>query len=213
MGDWRRDFIHVTARGLEVRLVEYPVDMGSGSVGSGRERSEGAWKSSLHVRPLVATLGIASIVAAVCCCSSGPEPARSPSEPTTTRGESLLASELRERSELAGEELGQLGADHPWAGVYYVGDGLGVNITMWLAPRSGCVARWTGCLGLYGANWGSVREVGDELVIAFDLPNARETVFAFPNRLRVSCPGGKRVATPTESSWQLGVLTEVDNSK
>lgn len=46
--------------------------------------------------------------------------------------------------------------DHPWAGTYYRGDGLGVNITLTLAPESGFVFTWYGCLGLYDQNYGEV---------------------------------------------------------
>jgi hypothetical protein len=54
------------------------------------------------------------------------------------------------RQELAG------GRAPEWAGEYYYGDGLGANVTVLLAPRSGFVFTWYGCLGLYGKNYGAV---------------------------------------------------------
>ncbi|MCP4247770.1 MAG: hypothetical protein GY778_12045 [bacterium] len=51
--------------------------------------------------------------------------------------------------------MAQLG-DHPWAGSYYHGDGLGVNADLRIAPESGFVFVWTGCLGVYDRNYGDV---------------------------------------------------------
>lgn len=47
--------------------------------------------------------------------------------------------------------------ENSWAGNYYLGDGLGMNISLSLAPVSGFVYRHTGCLGVYGRNYGSVK--------------------------------------------------------
>src|SRR5215467_5656360 len=43
-----------------------------------------------------------------------------------------------------------------WAGDYYYGDGLGYRFNLMLAPRSGYVYTWHGCLGLYGVDYGTV---------------------------------------------------------
>lgn len=53
------------------------------------------------------------------------------------------------------EEIKTLGK-HPWAGEYYAGDGLGMNITLCLAPKAGHVFEWHGCLGLYDRDYGAV---------------------------------------------------------
>ena len=45
---------------------------------------------------------------------------------------------------------------HPWAGSYYFGDGLGVNARLKLAPKSGFTFIWRGCLGVYDRNYGVV---------------------------------------------------------
>jgi len=55
-------------------------------------------------------------------------------------------------------ELSNLG-EHQWAGTYYYGDGLGVNARLTLAPQSGFVFIWTGCLGVYDRNFGDIVEV------------------------------------------------------
>jgi hypothetical protein len=53
------------------------------------------------------------------------------------------------------EEIKSLG-HHVWAGEYYFGDGLGVNVSLILAPKFGYVFEWRGCLGLYDRNYGAV---------------------------------------------------------
>jgi len=73
------------------------------------------------------------------------------------------------RAEVAAE-LAALPA-HPWAGRYYWGDGLGANVTVDLAPRSGFVFEWHGCMGLYGRNYGPLTETGTRVVLEPELPN------------------------------------------
>jgi hypothetical protein len=46
-----------------------------------------------------------------------------------------------------------------WAGTYYEGDGLGENVTIHLAPKSGIAYLNYGCLGLYGAGHGQIAQV------------------------------------------------------
>ncbi len=58
-----------------------------------------------------------------------------------------------------------------WAGTYYTGDGLGMNVTIKVAPESGVTYTWYGCLGLYDMNHGEIAEVLDDglrLTLAFD---------------------------------------------
>ena len=52
-------------------------------------------------------------------------------------------------------EIAQL-KDHPWAGQYYFGDGLGASVSLTLAPENGFTVVWHGCLGLYDQNHGTV---------------------------------------------------------
>jgi len=69
-------------------------------------------------------------------------------------------------------ELAQLKGPE-WAGEYYEGDGLGVNVSLLIAPRAGFVFRWQGCLGLYGLNYGGVEATGGRLKLLFEHPNQR----------------------------------------
>jgi hypothetical protein len=81
---------------------------------------------------------------------------------------SEAASEAQRK--LIEQELKSL-HEHPWAGHYYYGDGLGVNVRLDLAPRSGFVFTWHGCLGLYDLNYGKVEETGGRVKLVFRFPN------------------------------------------
>jgi len=70
-------------------------------------------------------------------------------------------------------EIQNLGP-HDWAGDYYAGDGLGVNITLSLAPTSGYVFEWHGCLGLYDRNYGTVAWINGCVCLSFTFENARK---------------------------------------
>lgn len=72
-----------------------------------------------------------------------------------------------------GTELPTLKPGH-WAGRYYQGDGLGVNVSLDIAPKAGFVFEWHGCLGLYDRNYGKVTEKDGELHLTFELKNMRE---------------------------------------
>lgn len=71
------------------------------------------------------------------------------------------------------DELDALG-DHAWAGAYFHGDGLGVNLRLTLAPASGHAFTWQGCLGLYDCNMGEVAQAGDRLQLSFVYENRQE---------------------------------------
>lgn len=73
------------------------------------------------------------------------------------------------------EEIARLGGEPGWAGRYYLGDGTGVNVTLELAPQSGFVFEWQGCLGLYDRNHGTCTEEDGRV----------QLIFAFPNQQRV----------------------------
>ncbi|MBX3699192.1 MAG: hypothetical protein R3F08_06715 [Dokdonella sp.] len=65
-------------------------------------------------------------------------------------------------------------AQPEWAGEYFEGDGLGVNVNLSLARGAGISATWFGCMGLYGANEGDVLELpGDRLEFRFGSPNGK----------------------------------------
>ena len=65
--------------------------------------------------------------------------------------------EVQDRIDAIKVEIAKPG-DHAWAGEYYQGDGLGSNITFWIAPKSGFAFTHTGCVGLYDENHGDVAE-------------------------------------------------------
>ncbi|MBL8694779.1 MAG: hypothetical protein JNJ88_11845 [Planctomycetes bacterium] len=44
----------------------------------------------------------------------------------------------------------------PWAGEYYCGDGLGMNVLISIAPKNGFVYSWHGCAGLYDSASGAI---------------------------------------------------------
>lgn len=80
------------------------------------------------------------------------------------------AKQLQERIQAAATAL----TNHPWAGQYYCGDGLGVNVSLLLAPGAGYVFEWHGCLGLYDRNYGSVTETNSRIRLSFTFKNERK---------------------------------------
>jgi hypothetical protein len=71
------------------------------------------------------------------------------------------------------QEIQKLGP-HDWAGEYYAGDGLGVNTSLVLAPSSGYVFEWHGCLGLYDRNYGVVAWTNSRVCLSFTFENTRK---------------------------------------
>ncbi|MGQ0553857.1 MAG: hypothetical protein ACT4PU_11640 [Planctomycetota bacterium] len=88
-------------------------------------------------------------------------------------------------------ELATLEA-HAWAGEYFAGDGTGVNTSLTLAPRSGYVFEWHGCLGLYDRNYGAVTSTGRKLGLSFAFENVHEGFRGLAPEL-VVIPWGPRV--------------------
>ncbi|MEQ1895074.1 MAG: hypothetical protein ABL998_21250 [Planctomycetota bacterium] len=77
---------------------------------------------------------------------------------------------LKTRRRAIEAELATLG-EHPWAGWYYEGDGLGHNVRLGIAPVAGATYTLSGCLGLYDLNHGEIRSVdarGIELYLVID---------------------------------------------
>jgi len=65
----------------------------------------------------------------------------------------------RIREELAALDRATLPEENwakQWAGTYYVGDGLGQNVVIVLAPGGGIAYQNHGCLGLYDGDWGEI---------------------------------------------------------
>jgi hypothetical protein len=84
---------------------------------------------------------------------------------------SVSASEMQTKK--IQRELRHL-EDDDWAGEYYFGDGLGVNVSLAVAPKSGFVFSWRGCLGLYDLNYGNVTFTNGSVKLLFKYPNKRE---------------------------------------
>jgi len=71
----------------------------------------------------------------------------------------IRAREVRILAELDAVTQPDLPEDHwarEWAGEYYVGDGLGMNVRILVAPTAGMTYTWRGCLGLYDGNQGEI---------------------------------------------------------
>ena len=75
------------------------------------------------------------------------------------------------------EELSRLAKTDYWAGEYFYGDHVGVNSTILLAPESGFVFEWRGCLGLYDRNYGTVKVRDKKLELHCELPNDPDNGF------------------------------------
>jgi hypothetical protein len=90
----------------------------------------------------------------------------------STKQSSATERKAEGRRKQIQREFDKLGK-HPWAGKYYHGDGLGVNVSLYVAPASGFAFSWHGCLGLYDQNYGAVVETNGVLKLTFDLPNER----------------------------------------
>lgn len=73
--------------------------------------------------------------------------------------------------------------EHAWGGSFYRGDGLGENVSLDLSPSGEVAALWTGCMGTYDRNFGSVREQEGRLQLSFVRRNAREPYRGFPEEL------------------------------
>jgi hypothetical protein len=88
------------------------------------------------------------------------------------------------RGEAIERELAVLPPDHPWAGRYYLGDGLGANLRLSITPVAGFAVTWRGCVGTYGANEGPVIQAPDgTLVLDFRWRNHSNGFGSFPRRL------------------------------
>ena len=136
---------------------------------------------------------------------------------------------LSARKKQVQQELESL-KDDSWAGHYYYGDGLGVNVELDLAPKSGFAFTWNGCLGLYDMNYGDVVESGGTIRLAPQLPNqhkpfegiapeflpivwgdrhyliAKDEVVKFANAINAGFE-------PREGSWGMFFLKREDVSK
>lgn len=120
---------------------------------------------------------LASFPGLLGCESSDPPPQQPLQAPARNYDEAAkhtqsAEAEANSRSGRILAEISQL-QGHPWAGKYYFGDGLGVNSHLTIAPKSGFVFEWHGCLGCYDRNWGEVQERDGALHLDFHFPNGQ----------------------------------------
>ncbi len=104
---------------------------------------------------------------------------------------------VAERHALIEAEAHRLAA-HPWAGEYYNGDGLGMNVELAIAPAAGVAIAAYGDTGMYAANAGSLIVQADgNLVFHFDLPDLPKTrTGQFPDALHPVRWGQRRYLIP-----------------
>ncbi len=94
----------------------------------------------------------------------------------------LQDRERRIDAELAAMDRPSLADDDwakEWAGSYYTGDGLGMNVTIKIAPKAGITYTWHGCMGLYDANHGDIVETFDGGVIVRLAIDTKISYFSF----------------------------------
>jgi hypothetical protein len=101
------------------------------------------------------------------------------------------------KSKLIEQELKSLDK-HPWAGDYYYGDGLGMNVHLELAPQSGFVFTWHGCLGLYDLNYGDVVEKAGRIRLVFTFPNERKGFQGMASELMPVLWGERHYLIPSD---------------
>jgi hypothetical protein len=104
------------------------------------------------------------------------------------------AKHLRARLQAEIKTLG----NHDWAGEYYHGDGLGVNVSLLLAPNSGYLFEWHGCLGLYDRNYGSVTCDKGRIRLSFTYKNKRKGFQGIANEFVPVTWGERKYLIPSD---------------
>jgi hypothetical protein len=106
----------------------------------------------------IACSGLIVLTVALACRAD--EPAVSSTQPIADERDPQRISQAADAT--AKQRIAQIkqeikaSPEHDWAGQYYQGDGLGMNLSLFLAPRSGFHFEWHGCLGLYNRESGKV---------------------------------------------------------
>lgn len=121
-------------------------------------------------------------VAACICVAAGlalSADEQSPEQLWETKQSDATTAELQRRDALLESELAS-GSAPEWAGKYFRGDGLGVNVHVTVAPKSGFTFAWYGCLGRYDVNYGTVSASNGRLALGFELPNSQRGFEGIP---------------------------------
>ncbi len=95
------------------------------------------------------------------------------------------------------EEIRTIGS-HEWAGNYYYGDGQGVNAHLIVAPQSGYLFQWRGCLGLYDRNYGAITSDKGRLRLSFTFPNKRSGFQGIAEELIPIAWGNRMYLVPSD---------------
>jgi hypothetical protein len=88
--------------------------------------------------------------------------------------------------------------EHAWSGDYYAGDGLGVNTALLIAPDSGYLFEWRGCLGLYDRNYGMVTSTNGRIRLSFTFENVRKGFQGIAPELVPVAWGSRRYLVPAD---------------
>ncbi|MDB5335300.1 MAG: hypothetical protein JWN70_919 [Planctomycetaceae bacterium] len=139
-------------------------------------------------------------------CNSG-TPTSAPSAAPNTTDRDAESNLVAERLSKGGAELASL-TGHGWAGRYYEGDGLGVNISIQLAPTNGAVVTWHGCLGLYDQNYGPLQEANGQIRVAWKLHH-EDRLFKTDEYLAVRW-GQRHYLIPTEEILEFCAAVRSD---
>jgi hypothetical protein len=113
---------------------------------------------------------------------------------------SRFSSEIEQTAQVRKEAIAseaRLGQDPDWAGEYYEGDGTGVNVSLALAPKSGFVFEWQGCLGFYDRNLGSIEVSGNRIALRPAFPNERRGFQGIATEFYSIRWGERRYLVPT----------------
>ena len=140
------------------------------------------------LRTLWCSFVIAVALCSGCGGSSAADLVESPRDLRKFAPEAEAATATREqaiRDELSSHQ------NHPWAGEYYYGDGLGVNVRLLLAPESGFIFEWRGCMGIYDRNYGAVTHNGDLVTLHCEFENNRRGFRGIATSLRPVRWGGR----------------------
>jgi hypothetical protein len=101
---------------------------------------------SMSFRTLTVLLALVALVAGACADEPDDRKRSKEAEKTAEKMRGEIQAEIKTL------------ANHPWAGDYYCGDGLGLNLSLVIAPKAGYVFEWHGCVGLVDRNYGALSE-------------------------------------------------------
>lgn len=117
-------------------------------------------------RSLLTICCLGVITASVAACQTAPTSGRIKEDDLQAASGDIDARRNRIKDELTSlADRKNLPADHwsrAWAGTYYVGDRLGMNVNIAVAPKAGIAYTWHGCLGLYDGNHGDIDGTFDD---------------------------------------------------